>query len=116
MSSHGTNVRRITPTALQAGNSDWAPDGTSLVFESNCCPQTSGIWSVHPDGSGLTQLTSSGSKHDFTPTYAPQGNRIAFERDSADFSTSIILTMNPDGSDVTTIQTDGFLPSWGAGG
>jgi TolB protein len=117
MDSHGTNVRRITPTALQALDPDWSPDGTRIAFWSNCCnPQHSEIWTVRPDGSGLVQLTFPGAEHDFTPSYAPEGDRIAFERDSEDFSTSSILTMNPDGSDVITIQTDGFLPSWGAGG
>jgi TolB protein len=117
MDAHGANVRRITPTALEAFDPDWSPDGTSIAFVSNCCsPQVSEIWTVRPDGTGLKQLTFTGAHHDFTPSYAPEGDRIAFERDSADFSTARILTMNPDGSAIETIQTDAFLPSWGSGG
>jgi Tol biopolymer transport system component len=117
MNSHGTGVRRITPTGLQALDPDWSPDGTEIAVWSNCCnPQPSEIWTVHPDGSGLEQLTFPAAEHDFTPEFAPEGDRIVFERDSTDFSTSSILTMNPDGSDVTTIQTDAFTPSWGPAG
>jgi Tol biopolymer transport system component len=114
MNSHGTGVRRITPTGLQALEPDWSPDGTEIAVWSNCCnPQHSEIWTVHPDGSGLEQLTFPAAENDFTPEFAPEGDRIVFERDSTDFS---ILTMNPDGSDVTTIQTDAFTPSWGPAG
>lgn len=117
MDAHGTNVRRITPTALEAYNPDWSPDGTSIVFVDNCCnPFPTHIWTVHQDGSGLAQLTFPGAEYDNSPSYAPEGDRIAFDHLSADFSTSTILTMNPDGSDIRTIQTEAFLPSWGAGG
>ena len=37
MSAHGTDVRRITPTSLQALEPDWSPDGTEIAVSSNCC-------------------------------------------------------------------------------
>jgi Tol biopolymer transport system component len=76
-------------------------------------PLHSAIWRVRPDGTGLKQLTFPGDGHDFTPEYAPAGDKIAFERDSPDFSTSSILVMNPDGSNPTPIQADAFVPAWG---
>jgi Tol biopolymer transport system component len=48
--------------------------------------------------------------------FSPDGDKIVFEFDSADFSISSIQTMNADGSGVTTIQVDGFEPSWGPAG
>jgi Tol biopolymer transport system component len=115
MDAHGSNVRELTPPALQALEPDWAPDGSRVIFDTNCCnPRHSAIWSISPDGTGLTQLTFPGAKHDFTPEYSPAGDMIAFERDSADFSTSSIFTMNSDGSGLTEIQADAFVPAWGS--
>jgi TolB protein len=116
---HGSNLRRITPTGVEGVNPDWSPDGTRIAFQANCClpqGQDQQIWTMNADGSGLKQLTFPGTQHDSTPSYAPAGDRIAFNRDAEDFSTSSVLTMNADGTDVTTIQTDAFLPSWGSGG
>jgi len=74
------------------------------------------IWTVRPDGTGLAQLTSPGSRYDFTTRFSPEGDRIAFERDASDFSASRIMLMNPDGSGVITIQAEAFVPSWGPAG
>jgi Tol biopolymer transport system component len=114
MDPHGSNVRRVTPASLEALEPDWSPDGAEIAVDSNCCnPQISAIWKVHPDGSGLQQLTYPTPEHDFWPSFSPAGDRIAFERDSADFSTDSVVTMNADGTDMTTVQTDAFEPSWG---
>jgi Tol biopolymer transport system component len=110
--SRGSNIRRVTPTGLEAFDNDWSPSGNTLVFTTNCCtPQPAALWAINLDGSGLVQLTS--ANHDFAPSYSPQGDKIAFERDSADFSTSSILTISASGSRPHTIQTDAFQPSWG---
>jgi TolB protein len=114
MGVHGTNVSQLTPASLTALEPDWSPDGSRIVFWTNCCnARQPAIWRVRPDGTGLKQLTFPGARFDFTPEYAPAGDKIAFERDSSDFSTSSILTMNPDGSGLITIQPDAFIPAWG---
>ncbi|MEP6639071.1 MAG: hypothetical protein ABJC39_06955 [Chloroflexota bacterium] len=115
MDAHGSNLRRLTPTGLEAFGPDWSPDGTELLMLAPCCTaEHTAIWKVHPDGSGLTQLTLPGAEYDYTAAFSPQGDQITFERDSADFSTSSILTMNSDGGPPTTIQADAFAPSWGS--
>lgn len=115
MGAHGSDVRMITPSGLEAQEPDWSPDATSIAFSSNCCnPLHSEIWTVRPNGTGLHQLTFPGTERDATPSYAPTGVQIAFERGAADFSTFSILTMKSDGTDVTMIQADGFGPSWGS--
>ena len=116
MNLRTSTVRRLTPAWIEAFEFDWAPDGSMIVFDTNCCnPLRSAIWTVHIDGTDLTHLSFPGAKHDFTPRFSPQGDKIVFERDSADFSTSSILAMNLDGSHVTSIQPDAFIPSWGPG-
>ncbi len=115
--ARGANIRRITPTGLEAFEPEWAPDGRSLVFSDNCCRfAENALWSVAPDGSGRTQLTYPAGGHDSFASYSPDGSRIAFERDSADGSTFSIVTMAPNGGDLETIQaTDAFYPNWGPG-
>ena len=72
MGGHGTDVRELTPARLQGSRPDWAPDGSRLVFWTNCCnPRHSAIWSIGADGTGLTHLTFPGAKHDFEPVFSP---------------------------------------------
>jgi TolB protein len=117
MNPHGSNVRQITPAALEAFEWDWAPDGAKIVFDSHCCnPQPPEIWTVNPDGSALTQLTFPAPGADEEPSYSPQGDKIAFTRYAADFSNPSIVTMNTNGTGQTQIQSDAFTPRWGPAG
>ena len=115
MNLRNSSIRRVTPAWLEAFQFDWAPDGSTIAFATNCCdPLHSAIWTIRRDGTGLKHLTFPGARHDFDPRFSPEGDKIVFERDSPDFSRSSILTMNTDGSDVRTIQKDAFVPSWGS--
>jgi TolB protein len=109
MDAHGSKPRLITPTALQAVDADWAPDGSRLAFWGPCCvSEPSQIWTIRPDGSGLTQLTSDGG---IRPSFAPAGDRLAFEGDTADSSS--VYTMPAGGGTPTLLVDDAAWPSWG---
>jgi Tol biopolymer transport system component len=110
LSVHGSKVQLITPTALEAVDADWAPDGSKLAFWGPCCTSApSTIWTIRPDGSDLTQLTFGTS--DIKPSFAPAGDRIAFERFGA--GSSSIYTMPAGGGTPTLLVTDAGWPSWG---
>jgi Tol biopolymer transport system component len=112
----GSHLRRITPTAMEALSPDWAPDGSRLAVEGNCCdPLGPALFTVRPDGRDPVQITFPGAMADFWPTYSPSGAQIAFERDSADFSTSSVMAVNPNGSGLITLQAQAFEPNWGPG-
>jgi len=114
MDRRGSNIRMVTPSGLGGRVEDWAPSGRQLAFTSNCCVVGhQAIWAVGSDGTGLTQLTFPGKSNDFGPSYSPDGTQIAFERDSADFSTFNLLIMNSDGTNVKTILKDAGNPVWG---
>jgi Tol biopolymer transport system component len=55
------------------------------------------IYTMRPDGSGLTNLTNDPA-HDVDPYWSPNGKRIAFLSDRAGYMQ--VFVMNADGSDV----------------
>jgi Tol biopolymer transport system component len=77
------------------------PNGL-IVFESDvngCCH----LFTVHPDGSGLQQVTHVGLN--FDPAWSPGGKLIAFARDTG--QSQDIYTMQPDGSHVHRVTWTG---------
>jgi hypothetical protein len=58
------------------------------------------IFSMHADGSNITELTKNSAKN-YSPAWSPDGERIAFvsERNG----TPAIFSMNPDGSGLTQL-------------
>lgn len=112
MGVHSGKLQLITPTALEAVDADWAPDGSKLAFWGPCCVSgTDTIWTVRPDGTGLTQLTSGSDGSDIRPSFAPGGDRIAFERFGPD--SSDVYTMPAAGGTPTLLVSDAGWPSWG---
>ena len=75
--------RLLAFTSVQNGNSD--------------------IYTIHADGSGLTNITNHPG-FDSNPFWSPDGKRIAFERDQNGFSQ--IYLMDADGSNVTQLTKD----------
>jgi len=55
----GKNPHAVIDDGNVNSKPDWSPDGTTIDFHRLVFPLTRsfGIWSIHPDGSGLTELT-----------------------------------------------------------
>ena len=58
------------------------------------------IYTMRPDGSGLTNLTKNPA-HDVDPYWSPDGKRIAFLSDRAGYMQ--VFVMNADGSDILQV-------------
>jgi len=82
----GKHERRLTDPTLFAGAPDWSPDGKWIVFstyplnEFNFVPKVSNLYRMHPNGSGMEQLThyESADLRATQPRYTPDGKWIIF--------------------------------------
>ena len=86
-------------------NPSWSPDAQRILFErqrfSGADP--SGTYSIKPDGTGKTFITSGFS---LNAVWSPDGSRIAYEN-----GPGTIGVMNADGTGRTDIAT-GSVPDW----
>jgi TolB protein len=66
-------------SALPALNPAWSPDGRTIAFgRPGTIGLDSGIWLIHPDGSGLRRLASAAVTWDGNISWSPDGTKIAF--------------------------------------
>jgi TolB protein len=112
MRPDGSGLRAITsPGAGEDRDSlpDWSPDGRRIAFERALGPLPSagpppvvGIFVMDADGSHvrqLTQLQPGSGTEDHSPSWSPDGRRIAFMRanTAAPIGASAIYTVNAGG-------------------
>src|SRR5204863_8969664 len=96
INADGTDQVRLTNDVQNQQNPSWSPDGAKIAFalhtdSPNSVPAP-GIFTINPDGTGLTRLTT--GAHD-DPVWSPDGTRISFT--GPDDAT--IYSMKPDGTD-----------------
>lgn len=107
---NGTGLRRIVPFTLDVGiKSDWAPDGSRIVFtEYLDLPDghTPNVMTISPDGTGMVQVTHQQhpAKHAaIAGSYSPDGRWILYRIDDYVHGHYFLMKMRPDGSDRTGI-------------
>jgi TolB protein len=74
MRADGTQSKRITFEGSYNTSPSWSPKGDKIVFSGR--RGTNQIFTINPDGTGLTQLTQDGNNED--PSFSPNGMHIAF--------------------------------------
>lgn len=82
----------------------WSPDGAQVAFASmDLSVDVQNIFVMNNDGTGLTQITTSGQ--DTQPAWSRDGSKIAFA--SSRDGNWQIFTMDPDGNNQVNISASG---------
>jgi Tol biopolymer transport system component len=115
----GTDLRRLTPNDIQAGDPVWSPDGTLIAFQSP--PDVEGfprvLYTMRPDGTGMTPLTNNLDGNDSDdPAWSPDSSRIMFSHVAPGSKGADLYVVERGGNQPRPIAVTGLNetdPSWG---
>jgi TolB protein len=112
INADGTARRRVTPYGIKAGDGpDWSPDGSQILFRS---PETEDfldcdIWTIHPDGTGLRQVTHAGARTKvYSASFSPDGTAITLGMTGVNGQADV-FTIGTDGTGLAPVTRS---PSW----
>ena len=76
----GSKAHQIkTPGTAPGWWARWSPDGTKILFATERLRPDGALWTVRPDGSGLTKIfKDSHGRFPSGPTWSPDGSQIMF--------------------------------------
>ena len=126
MNANGSNQHQVTSLG---GTSAWpspSPNGRSFAFASDYTGQWH-IYTIRFDGTGLQQITPAipDGTSDWSPEWSPNGNYIAFTRETPDPNTSAgaeehTWIVRTDGSRLQQLTSDparaDLFPNWSPDG
>ena len=99
-----------------AGGPAWSPSGASLYVAGTVASANTELYSISPQGDNLQQLTHN-KVNDVDPAWSPNGQRMAFVRETSDrrgYLLTSLWVMNADGSNKRRLTRPGSdsSPSW----
>lgn len=109
----GGTAKQLTDPLHEESHPDWSAKGDLVALQSYY-GGTFHIWTMHPDGSGLKQITF-GHGDDREPRISPDGKTIAFTSDRAFEGSYDIWTVDVATGKLTRVTSspaDEFGPNW----
>ena len=114
----GTGVDPIVEGTTDDGAPEWSPDGKSIAFErGETSITTLDVYVMKEDGSHRKQKTDTPQKSEFSPTWSPNGERIALSQ--AMGSGSKLKTINASGGPMKDVGVNAgspYVPSYSPNG
>ncbi len=114
MDVDGTGVRRISRDGRYNDGAAWSPDGGRIAYAQRGAIERFDIVVVDVVTGEKRELTSGPGSHE-TPTFSPDGMKIAFAgKYGSGSGANQIYVMDADGSNVVRLTSEGnnFSPSW----
>jgi Tol biopolymer transport system component len=107
----GSDPHQISGDVAPNWHARWSPDGSTILFASERLSAEPAIWTVHPDGSGLTPLfRGRAGRFPLGPVWSPDGAHIMFALDPTDDAfrhlANAIYVMNADGTGLRSVVRD----------
>jgi len=88
----GSNLQQITHLVIRSSSipgaeqATWSPDAKTIIFDSDyrhTKHKIINVFTIKPDGTGLTQLPLDVGEFDGAPAYSPDGTMISFDWDAS---------------------------------
>jgi serine/threonine protein kinase/Tol biopolymer transport system component len=107
-----TSARQLTDNDFEDRAPSWTPDGAHLLFSSDVdFDGRNDIFSITPDGDGLTRLTEENTYLSH-PSLSPDGRYVIFQSwEVDDPETGAILRLDPENGEIITL-TDNDEADW----
>ncbi|MGV8025020.1 MAG: TolB family protein [Anaerolineaceae bacterium] len=102
MNADGSNQTRLTNSLENEHYPCWSPDGLKIVFSRTDENNSSDIFVINLDGSGLTNLTNTPDTVERYPTWSPDGKEILFTGLGGNHHGTNI--MNADGTNIRLVM------------